>query len=160
MKRTAEERFWANVDKGDGAGCWLWTGYVSRNGYGSFSVGDRTISAHRYSWMLANGPIPTGDGLPACVCHRCDVRHCVRPSHFFLGTNAENTQDRDAKRRGHNSKQRGEANYNSKLTNDDVTSIRARCAAGELQRDVARSFGVGRSNLSDIVNRKTWTHVE
>ena len=43
---------------------------------------------------IDNGPIP--DGL--FVCHQCDVKLCVRPDHFFLGTQADNMADFAAKR--------------------------------------------------------------
>lgn len=98
----AEERFWSKVDKNGpearpGLGpCWLWTAFVKDNGYGNFGrgAGDGVYS-HRYSFELASGAIPEG----LCVLHRCDVRHCVRPDHLFLGTELDNAQDRDAKGR-------------------------------------------------------------
>lgn len=89
----AVRRFWAKVHKSDG--CWEWTGKRA-SGYGRFVTppGRRMWSAHRYSWTLANGPIP--DGL--FVLHHCDNKPCVRPEHLFLGTNADNM--RDAWRKG------------------------------------------------------------
>ncbi|KKM63632.1 hypothetical protein LCGC14_1509480 [marine sediment metagenome] len=69
--------------------CWLWIKSLSDSGYGQFSVDGESISAHRYSWELHNGPIP--DGL--CVLHKCDVKPCVNPDHLFTGTNKDNSQD-------------------------------------------------------------------
>lgn len=88
------ERFWSCVDRsGD---CWLWTRGATQGGYGVFSEAKRRLFlAHRYSWALANGPIP--DGL--FVCHSCDTPRCVRPDHLFLATNAENMQDASRKGR-------------------------------------------------------------
>lgn len=81
-----------------GEGCWEWTGGSGPLGYGRFYPRDhgRCEYAHRWSWILANGPIPVG----LCVCHRCDNRGCVRPDHLYVGTRAENNRECRAKGRG------------------------------------------------------------
>lgn len=81
------ERFWSKVDKG--GDCWLWTAATFSTGYGAFYYGGRNHHASRVSFEIANGPI-TGSGY---VCHTCDVRSCVRPSHLYLGTAADNARD-------------------------------------------------------------------
>lgn len=97
--RTVEERFWAKVDKsGD---CWLWTGARTPNGYGRFALSKpgHPVYVHRLSWRMANDNAE----IPAKmdICHTCDVRHCVRPSHLWLGTRGDNLRDMAAKGRGH-----------------------------------------------------------
>jgi hypothetical protein len=95
------ERFWPKVDRSGGPdACWPWTATVRSDGYGMIDVGGKMVGAHRVSWEIANGPIPVGgDYHGTCVLHRCDNPLCVNPSHLFLGTNDDNTKDRDAKGR-------------------------------------------------------------
>lgn len=94
-----EVRFWRRVDRAGGPdACWLWLGPKTPRGYGATSRLNKSVRAHRLSWELTNGPIP--DGL--IVCHRCDNPSCVRPSHLFLGTHADNMQDCSAKGRMRN----------------------------------------------------------
>lgn len=83
---TAEERFWAKVEKQEG-GCWLWTGAITSHGYGQFKVDGRLVGAHRFAYELLVGPIPLGLTLD----HLCRIRHCVNPSHLEAVTNRENT---------------------------------------------------------------------
>lgn len=49
-----------------------------------------------------------------------------------------------------------EKNPAAKLTWPVVRAIRARCAAGEFQRDVAASFGMSQSQIGNIVRGKCW----
>lgn len=90
------DRFWRQVQKGPD--CWLWTGTRTTAGYGQFNLHDRHWQAHRVAWQLTNGPIP--DGLWAL--HHCDVPHCVRPDHVFLGTHTDNMRDAADKHRTRN----------------------------------------------------------
>ena len=80
------------------AGCWLWLGSVSPDGYGRVIIGGKKVLAHRVAWEQVRGPIPQG----MCVCHKCDTPACVNPSHLWLGTHTENMRDMSLKGRGRN----------------------------------------------------------
>ena len=89
-----EDRIWKFVQKTDG--CWEWTGQRCARGYGLVAVTHTTVRrAHRVIWELVNGPIPAG----MVICHHCDNPPCVRPDHLFIGTQADNMRDMQAKGR-------------------------------------------------------------
>jgi hypothetical protein len=146
------ERFWEKVHKAGKDECWLWTASTDREGYGDLSVrisGKRGhLRAHRYSWELANGPIPKG----LCVLHDCDNPPCVNPRHLFLGTNLDNIKDRENKGRG----SKGDRHYRAKLTSDQVTSIRTEHASGISQLTLAKKYGMGKTTIWAIVHHHTW----
>lgn len=135
--------------RADASGCRLWTANVNHSGYGVVTRRMKVTIAHRLAYEAYIGPIPPG----MCVCHRCDVRACVNPDHLFLGTNADNTRDRNAKGR----QARGERQGRAKLTADDVRAIR-RSPARHV--DLARAYGVGPTAIHNIRARLSWRHVD
>lgn len=155
-KGTIDERFWAKVNKNGPNGCWLWTGVISR-GYGRFNYQKRMQPSARVAWELTNGPIPEG----LLVCHDCPGRDnpmCVNPSHMFLGTPKDNTQD--MLKKGRNSNAKGEAQGHAVLTDIQVLEIRELYALGGVtQAQLAAKFGVKPITIHPIVTGRTWTHV-
>lgn len=77
--------------------CWEWQGCKNAEGYGITHMKAMTSTrlAHRISFMLHVGPIPT----KAHVCHKCDNPPCVNPKHLFLGKDLENVRDMISKKR-------------------------------------------------------------
>ena len=53
------------------------------------------MNAHRFSYVLHNGPVPED----MVVMHLCDTPLCVNPEHLRLGTQKDNLQDMYSKRR-------------------------------------------------------------
>lgn len=149
--QSLEERFWAKADKS--GECWLWTGAMSRNGYGNFNFEGKYPGAHRVAWILAHGPIPEN----YFVCHSCDVKRCVNPSHLFLGTSADNQTDMANKGRS----TRGERHPNVKLTTEQVLEIRRIFSmTGLSHQKIADLFGVTSGLILQIVHRKIWKYLE
>ena len=93
---TVTERLAAGLERKPN-GCLEWTKSTNRNGYGLIGFDGKCRLAHRVAWELANGPIP--DGLN--VLHHCDNPPCCDTEKcLFLGTQADNVADMEAKGRG------------------------------------------------------------
>lgn len=131
--QTYAERFWAKVDRSSPDGCWPFTGKPRYDGYAKFGH----EYAHRVAYVLAHGPIPPDKE----VCHRCDVRHCCRPSDLFLGTHLDNMRDAMDKGRLLMPERR-------LLQEADIQAIRFLWAEGLLtQTEIARDFGVSQPTV-------------
>lgn len=135
-----KERFWAKVMKS--AGCWEWIGAKSC-GYGTLRVDGKDLKAHRLAWEWSRGSIPTG----LCVCHKCDNRSCVRPSHLFLGTQMDNATDKMQKGRG--VFLRGQKHHWSHLSDADIRQmVREYFAGGVSQTMLAKKYHVSQRLVS------------
>jgi hypothetical protein len=150
MKTTLKERLLAKAATGGENECWNWLASTSK-GYGQIMVGQKPQRAHRVSFEIFHGPIPND----LHVCHRCDNKLCINPSHLFLGTNADNTADKVSKNRQH--RLRGIAHGGAKLTDADVLAIRARIGAPA--PEVGRLYGVGPEAILAIWHRRNWKHI-
>lgn len=115
------------------------------------SVKGRMVRANREALSRALGR-PLHRGM--CACHRCDNPSCVRATHLFEGTHAENMADMRAKGRSRRSD--GESNVRAKLTAEDVAKIRERLSSGASRREIGVEFGVSTSTIYDIYNGRSW----
>lgn len=139
----------------DNSGCILWCGYVTKAGYGCIfrtHSGVRTwVYVHRFVYEQANGPIPAG----MAVCHTCDTPNCCNPSHLFLGTDKDNSDDKIRKGRHAHGSRHGVA----KLTESDVLEIRKMAAQKVPLREIAKMFGISHWTAGDAARGDSWKHV-
>jgi hypothetical protein len=164
-RQTLAERFWPKVRRAGPDECWDWQGartglanaahrygYLGRIPASSLGPLVPAIGAHVVSWILHNGPIPTG----IQVCHKCDRPICVNPNHLFLGTQADNNRDRYAKGRDGDRYRRnwntGAHNPRANLTFEQAQEIRERYSRGGVsQARLGAEFGVKQAQVSRIV---------
>ena len=147
LSPTLRSRFEAGVDwTPTASGCLEWQGCLTNGGYGMISIATGVSRlTHRVAWFLEHGRWPG----PA-ILHSCDNRKCVNTAHMSEGTKGDNNQDTARKRRYHY----GTNHHNGKLTERQVSEIRARRAAGETGADLAREFDVSQSLVSQICKGK------
>ena len=146
-------RFWSKVKRGPG--CWEWqAGTFGDTGYGAFFFNGKNQGAHRVVYEMRHGTIPKG----MCICHTCDNRLCVKPSHLFLGTQKENIQDAANKgRMKGNPTIRGTGNPKAKLTATQVKAIRNDTRQ---LRTIASDYNVTYGLIGMIKRKEIWKHLQ
>ena len=146
-KIPVADRFWKKVQKTDT--CWLWTAGKDKCGYGQFMNAEKVCNqAHRFSWAIYNGDIPTG----MCILHSCDRPECVNPDHLKLGTYQENMKERDRKKRN----AWGEKMGNSRLTEEKVLEIRA---SSNSYWSLSKVYGVSQTTIRAAKLGLTWSRL-
>lgn len=177
ISRLCAEKLEANADRSGGPdACWEWTKSTicgfgkdtqSQKGYGqiggSFApLADGTKRRwHRLTHRAAM-EVKLGRMLaPAeCVLHSCDNPPCCNPAHLFLGTRADNCDDKMAKGRHNYKTHYGTKHGMSKMTDDKVREMRELYATKQAtQNQLAARYGITQATVWSILNRKTWAHV-
>ena len=173
-RKPLEERILERTSKDEATGCWVYQGYIDKDGYGQVSDGYRTRHAHRCMYEIKHGAIP--EGLLAG--HLCDekypadcklYRRCCNPDHIKPMTSAENSQRASTLNRlpmppcafkpGQTG---GENNVKAKLTGAKVIEIRkkgATAAYGDWSV-LAEEYGVQYQTLYKIMKGKLWNKPE
>lgn len=155
LSDTELARFWAKVALPDENGCMLWTAGGTQEGYGTFRVGNTRVGrrkemVHRIACYLSHGAPPSKTHYAA---HSCRNRRCVAPSHLRWATPAENAADKVRD----DTDPRGGRHGGAKLTEEQVLEILKRT---ELQRELAREYGVSRAAIGAIRQRRRWTYLD
>jgi hypothetical protein len=135
-----------------GEGCWLWGKSLDTHGYGQCSIAGKRGLAHRAVFRLATGIDPAG----RVVMHTCDTPACVNPKHLKLGTQLDNIRDRV--RKGRSGAARGDNAPWSKLSSDKVKTLRRRFDGGECRSDLARAYGISKTQMYRVVKGESWAN--
>lgn len=184
-----DERLWSKIAKGPGPNaCWPQTrGLTGQGGYGVVGTGGRNQQgySHHVAYQLRGGVIPLG----WFVCHTCDNPPCcrndgpegtyevdgisyIRFGHLFAAPKEANRRDMVHKGRGASGDRngsrkhpevvpRGEAQWNAKLTEDDVRAIRAAYIPRIVSHSMlGRRYGVSPTIIGEIIRRTIWAHVK
>lgn len=155
-------RFWGTVDRGAPDACWPWNGALTDKGYGQFRLACcGAVGAHQVAYFIERGRAPDGTE----IMHSCDVRACCNPRHLTPGTHADNMADMVAKGRQAKGEvlaapKRGRGNPRARLTDEAVTEIRRRRAAGEPIDSLAAAYGVSGATIVRAAVGRGWRHVD
>jgi hypothetical protein len=128
--------------------CEIWPYQISVHGYGIISYRSKRVPAHRLALCLFSEK-QYDYGLYAThgTCHN---RACCNPMHLTWQDKKQNSIDRI--RDG--TMVRGEKHCRSKLTEDEVRSIRKEDG---LHKNIAIKYGVTRGNVSSIKRGELWS---
>jgi hypothetical protein len=157
MQEKYIRRFWNKVDKTNS--CWNWTA-AKWNGYGAYgyrldgtiNTAFKSMSAHRFSYLIAKG-----DPGDAYVRHICDNPLCVRPEHLELGTHNDNMADMTTRNRSAT----GIKNAASVLTEEQVKIIKTvvRKGHGGNVKQLSKQYNVSIVSILNIANNIRWSHI-
>ena len=122
--------------------CWNYTGHTD-HGYGRIVVHGKKMRAHVLACEIKSGRHrKEGEHTR----HLCGNKKCVNPGHLLFGTPSENTIDTII----HGSKA-------AKLDADKVRDIRASALP---VKELAKSYGVGRTTIQNVKSGRRWSHVK
>ena len=143
---TLQERVYRKLPEIFTVECFDWPGKRNEMGYGLIRTGGKgtpDIRVTNVVFEMFIGPIPEEHRLVRHTCHRPP---CVNPAHLITGTDGDNMQDKMLAGRAA-----------KKLTPDDIRAIR-KDPMGPTA--VGRKYGVSKTQIQFIRNRKQWAWVE
>ncbi len=146
------QRMLKKIQKSE-SGCWLWAG-ATTNGYGTQALPGYGPNRRAHVLMYEHHFGPVSEGM--VVCHKCNVKLCVRPDHLYAGTQGQNVQQAAAD----GLLPKGSNHPKSKLSEQDVATIRELMdgfpPGGRRAIELAKQFGVSRTNIRLIATNQIW----
>ena len=127
--------------------------YVREDGYDMFIMRRDGRSIHRKAHQLVvDAFFPERPDGATEIRHIDGTRTNNHWSNLAWGTSKENKTDMIK----HGTRIWGEKSPRARFTLEQIISIRARSAVGEMHCKLADEFGVGRSTISKIVLKQRW----
>lgn len=126
----------------NGRGCWEYTMYRTKKGYGIMWAFGSRWRAHRLSYYLFYGAIPVNTQIQ----HICDNPSCVNPDHLKPGTPKENTKDML-------SRSRDKGNRNLSFSQIETIRIMSRLNIFG-SKTLSKCFNISERYCRKIINKK------
>ncbi|MEK6883483.1 MAG: NUMOD4 domain-containing protein [Nanoarchaeota archaeon] len=113
----------------------------------------KTFKVHR---LVALAFLPNTYNYPQ-VNHKNDIRTDNRLENLYWGTQKENVYDAIRSGKFRLDQNCGEKFYGAKLNNEKIIMIKQMWNTNNFfQREIAGKFNISRSNVSEIVNNRSW----
>lgn len=126
--------------------CLIWP-FSYRHGYPVVFYGGKSRNAHRIICEIEHGPAT--EDKPQAV-HSCGSSGCVNRRHLRWADQKINEADKIE----HGTKIKGELCWKSKLSEDDVLSIRNSTSSS---KELSKQFDVRPETINSIRSRRSWS---
>jgi len=150
-------RLRSNIDVKGPEDCWNWLG-GKKSGYGRISVNGYAENVTRVIYRLVYGSLLVDE----VVMHSCDNPSCCNPKHLKAGSRRENAEQRDL--RGRREPPIGTKNGRALVDEEFVRKVRLEYLegfqGGITYRKLANRYQVKLALIANIVNRRTWKHIQ
>ena len=131
-------------------GCWDYTGYIDKAGYGQISTyknknnNKRLTSTHRIMYFAHN----LDEGQSKVVRHKCNNKTCCNPNHLESGSYRDNGLDNKRDEMELFEKRFVETNYNTKILMEEFSIEMKTVHSRVNQRGLCKKYPEIRKNKS------------